>query len=426
MEKVLIVTYYWPPAGGPGVQRWLKFATYLPEFGFHPVVYIPKNAFYPIRDESLLTQIPKNISLIAQPIREPYGLAARIFGRKARRLSSGIISSKKPSLTERFMLWVRGNFYIPDGRKHWVKPSVQYLSRIMRDEGIKTVITSGPPHSLHLIGLGLQDQVGVRWIADFRDPWTTIGYHKDLRLLPWAQKKHERLEKYVLQRADLVLVTSRHTRDEFAQKTGQPIRVITNGHDLETVQEVKLDQAFTISHIGSLLSGRNPGGLWTVLAECVREIPGFAEDLEIHLVGVVGEEVLSSAKAAGLASHLKHLPYVSHAKAIALQRQSQLLMLAEIDSPETRAIIPGKLFEYMASRRPILAIGPDDWEVAGMIREHNLGQVFSHNDREGMRKAVQRWYEQYKAGTLLPTDADVLRFSRRSLTGVLAQLLRSQ
>ena len=426
MEKVLIVTYYWPPAGGPGVQRWLKFVTYLPEFGIHPIVYIPKNAHYPIRDESLLTEIPKNISLITQPIREPYGMANRIFGKKARRLSSGIISSKKPSLPERLMLWVRGNFYIPDGRKRWVKPSINYLQQIVRQEGIKTMITSGPPHSLHLIGMGLQDRVGVRWIADFRDPWTTIGYHKDLRLMPWAARKHERLEKKVLQQADLILTTSKHTRDEFAEKTYQPIRVITNGHDLEVLNDSKLDQAFTISHIGSLLSGRNPVHLWEVLADCVREIPGFSDDLEIHLVGVVGEEIINSIKNAGLEAQLRHLPYVSHPKAVDLQRQSQLLLLSEIDSPETRAIIPGKFFEYMASRRPILAIGPENWEVAGMMREHKLGAVFTHKDRHGMRKVIQRWYEQYKAGTLEPTDADVAGFSRRSLTGDLAQLLWAQ
>ena len=426
MEKVLIVTYYWPPAGGPGVQRWLKFATYLPEFGIHPIVYIPKNAHYPIRDESLLTEIPKNISLIAQPIREPYGPANRVFGKKASRLSSGIIPTKNPSLAERFMLWVRGNFYIPDGRKYWVKPSINYLKQIVRQEGIKTVITTGPPHSLHLIGMGLQDKVGVRWIADFRDPWTTIGYHKELRLMPWAAKKHERLEQKVLQQADLILTTSKHTRDEFAKKTYQPIRVITNGHDLEFLSETKLDQAFTLSHIGSLLSGRNPKILWDVLADCCREIPGFADDLEIHLVGVVGEEIIASIKKAGLASQLRHLPYVSHPKAVALQRQSQLLLLSEIDSPETRAIIPGKFFEYMASRRPILALGPDNWEVAGMMREHKLGAVFGHSDRQGMRKVIQRWYEQYKAGTLEPTTADVAGFSRRSLTGDLAQLLWAQ
>ena len=425
MEKVLIVTYYWPPAGGPGVQRWLKFATYLPEFGFHPIVYVPRNAHYPIRDESLLTEIPKDISLIAQPIREPYRLAARIFGSKASRLSSGIISSKKPSLHERFLLWVRGNFYIPDGRKHWVKPSVKYLTQIIRSEGIKTVITSGPPHSLHLIGMGLQEKVGVRWITDFRDPWTTIGYHNELRLMPWAKKKHLRLEKEVLQQADLILTTSKHTREEFALKTMQPIRVITNGHDLEIGQDIQLDQAFTLSHIGSMLSGRNPVRLWEVLAECVREIPGFADDLEIHLVGVVGEEIISSIKKAGLEAQLRHLPYVSHPKAVALQQRSQLLLLTEIDSPETRAIIPGKFFEYMASCRPILAIGPEDWEVAGMIREHNLGAVFQHTDRQGMRTVIQRWYEEYKAGTLQPTNADVAGFSRRSLTGDLAQLLWS-
>ena len=423
MEKVLIVTYYWPPAGGPGVQRWLKFATYLPEFGYHPVVYIPKNAQYPIRDESLLIEIPNNISLVTLPIREPYGLAARLFGRRASRLSSGIISSKKPPLWERFLLWVRGNFYIPDGRKNWVKPSVNYLSRVIREEGIKTVITTGPPHSLHLIGLNLQDRVGVRWIADFRDPWTTIGYHKDLQLMPWARRRHESLEKKVLQMADLILVTSQHTRQEFSQKTLQPIEVLTNGHDLVGEPSDELDTAFSISHIGSLLSGRNPKALWEVLAACIKDIPGFSEELEIKLVGVVGDEIIESIREAGLFDHLIHIPYVSHPEAVRLQQKSQLLLLTEIDSPETQAIIPGKFFEYMAARRPILAIGPDNWEVADMIRQLYLGDVFLHNDAERMQETIAHWYAAYKAGTLQPTDADVDGYSRRSLTGDLAKLL---
>ncbi len=247
MKKVLIVTYYWPPAGGPGVQRWLKFSTYLPSHGIHPVVYTPKNAQYPIRDESLLTEIPKDITLLSQPIREPYGLANKLFGKKSKRLSSGIIKSKNPSVLERFLLWVRGNFYIPDGRKNWVKPSVKYLTEIIRTEGIDTVITTGPPHSLHLIGLGLQASTAIRWIADFRDPWTTIGYHGDLRLGNRAKRKHKALESQVLNAADHLIVTSGATQAEFQQKTQQPVSLITNGHDLDIQEETTLDTQFTIS-----------------------------------------------------------------------------------------------------------------------------------------------------------------------------------
>jgi len=424
MKKVLIVTYYWPPAGGPGVQRWLKFATYLPSHGIHPVIYTPKNAQYPIRDESLLTEIPKDITLISQHIREPYALANKLFGKKSKRLSSGIIKSKNPSVLERFLLWVRGNFYIPDGRKNWVKPSVKYLTEIIRTEGIETVITTGPPHSLHLIGLGLQASTGIRWIADFRDPWTTIGYHGDLRLGNRAKRKHKALESQVLNAADHLIVTSGATQAEFQQKTPQPVSLITNGHDLGIQEETTLDTQFTISHIGSLLSGRNPKNLWKALSECAGEIPGFREDLEIHLTGVVGEEILESLRACGLDSYCKHLPYVSHTKAVALQRRSQLLLLAEIDSEQTRAIVPGKLFEYMASRRPVLGIGPEGWEAADMIRKHALGAVFTHSDQAELKAQLTRWYEEFKAGTLQSTKADVMAYSRKALTAKLASLLQ--
>lgn len=196
LKKTLIITYYWPPAGGPGVQRWLKFVKYLPEFGIEPIVYCPENPNYPIRDESLVNEIPKNITILKQPINEPYGLASLFSKGKSKSISSGVIpKAKKQSWIEKTMLYVRGNYFIPDARKNWVKPSVDFLSVYIKEQHIETIITTGPPHSLHLIGLQLKEKLGVKWLADFRDPWTTIGYHKDLKLTASSKAKHLDLEK---------------------------------------------------------------------------------------------------------------------------------------------------------------------------------------------------------------------------------------
>ena len=191
MKKVLIITYYWPPAGGPGVQRWLKFAKYLPEFGIKPVIYCPENPNYPIIDHSLLKEIPEDITIVKRPIKEPYQVAGWFSKKDTKTISSGVIPERsKQSLIQKLLLYVRGNFFIPDSRKSWVQPSVDFLSTYLKEQSINTVITTCPPHSMHLIGLHLKQKLGVNWLADFRDPWTTIGYHKELKLRPDSQQKH--------------------------------------------------------------------------------------------------------------------------------------------------------------------------------------------------------------------------------------------
>ena len=182
-KKLLIITYYWPPAGGPGVQRWLKFVKYLPDFNVQPIVYIPENPTYPIIDRGLESEVSEKAVILKHKIFEPYGLASFFGKNKTKKISSGIIpNQKKQSFLEKTLLWVRGNIFIPDARFLWVKPSVKYLKKYIQENNIDTIVTSGPPHSLHLIGLQLKQELGVTWLADFRDPWTTIGYHKALKL----------------------------------------------------------------------------------------------------------------------------------------------------------------------------------------------------------------------------------------------------
>ena len=265
MKKVLIITYYWPPAGGPGVQRWLKFVKYLRDFEIEPIVYIPENPNYPLQDASLEKEIPKDIKILSHKISEPYKFAELLSSKKTKRISSGVIQTKNQSLLEKLMLWVRGNFFIPDARKNWVGPSISYLSDILEKENIDTIVTTGPPHSVHLIGDGLKQKFDLRWVADFRDPWTSIGYHKKLKLTKSSQQKHKQLENQVLNNADQIVVTSETTKLEFKSITKKPISVITNGHDSEYSGGSNLEDHFTITHIGSLLTGRNPQNLWKVL-----------------------------------------------------------------------------------------------------------------------------------------------------------------
>ncbi|WP_421824975.1 glycosyltransferase [Flagellimonas oceanensis] len=422
MRKILVIAYYWPPAGGPGVQRWLKFTKYLPEFGLEPIVYVPENPSYPLVDEKLVAEVPPSIKVLKQPIKEPYAWASLLSKKKTKTISSGIIKEKNPSFIEKVLLWIRGNFFIPDARKLWVRPSISYLAKVIAEEGIETIITTGPPHSLHLIGLGLKKKYHIQWIADFRDPWTSIGYHKKLRLTEYARLKHKALEKGVLLKADKIVVTSNTTKTEFEAITPKSIKVITNGFD-EELSPTELDSKFTVSHIGSLLTGRNPLGFWQALQELIAENEVFGKALKVQLAGVVGEEVLHSIKDFGLDAHVEQLGYLSHDKVLETQQKSQVLLLLEIDSEETQGIIPGKLFEYLNAKRPILAIGPKGWEAGAMVEEHHAGTMCLHTEVAHIKRVLLKAFHQYENGTLVCNSEGVEQYHRKALTESLAKFI---
>lgn len=423
-KKLLIITYYFPPAGGPGVQRWLKFVKYLPEFDIQPIVYVPENPTYPIIDEGLVSQISDKVIVLKNKIWEPYQLASIFSKKKTKKISSGIFPhQKKQTFLDKTFLWVRGNLFIPDARVFWVKPSVAYLEKYIKENNIDTIVTSGPPHSLHLIGLELKEKLNVKWFADFRDPWTTIGYHKALRLSNYAAKKHKSLEYKVLNSADTIIVTSKTTKTEFEAITDRPISVITNGYDIENVEKQTLDSKFTLAHIGSFLSDRNPKFLWECLVELVHEIPDFKSHLEIKLIGAVSQEVLDSIQDFNLNSYLNLLGYVSHHEAIAHQKKSQVLLLIEINSEDTKSIIPGKLFEYMVSNRPIIAIGPQGSDFADIIKETNTGVFFDYSEKAKLKSVILDFYNQFLEGKLQANGVGLQQYSRKNLTKQLAQLI---
>ncbi len=422
-KKVLIVTYYWPPAGGPGVQRWLYFAKYLLEFEIQPVVFVPKNPDYPIGDSSLEKEISEQIEIIRYPILEPYALAKRFSKKSTEDMSKGVFpKSENQSLLQKGLLWVRGNCFVPDARVLWVKPATLFLKKYIQENHIGTVITTGPPHSVHLIGLGLKKSLGVKWMADFRDPWTSIGYHSKLKLNRAAVKKHLKLEQQVLDTCDVVLTTSKGTQEHFLEKTNNTVKVVTNGYEpAEKNVPVILDLKFTISHIGSLLSDRNPKILWEVLGELVREEKKFANQFKLQLAGVVSEEVLKAIDENGLTPYLDNKGYVDHSEALEMQKSSQLLLLIEIDSEETKQIIPGKLFEYLKANRPILGLAPKGSEVASIIETSGSGVVFNYDQKEDVKTHLYNSFRLFEKSLLkVSNTSGIEKYTRRSLTGQLA------
>ncbi len=425
LERILIVSYYWPPAGGPGVQRWLKFAKYLPDFGYEPIIYTPENPNYPLVDEELVKEIPEGIKVLKQPIKEPYRIASLFSKNKSKSLSAGIIpQARKQSLLDKVLLWIRGNFFIPDARIGWVAPSVSYLKKYIQEYNINTVITTGPPHSMHLIGCQLKEQLNIKWIADFRDPWTTIGYHKELKLTKKSIEKHIALESRVLTTADEIIVTSKSTKKEFAALTTKPITVITNGYDVEYVGRITRDEKFSLAHIGSFLSNRNPRVLWKAIVELRKENKEFKEAFQLKLIGKISQEIQDVIAEFHLEECTLNLGYVSHHEALIEQRKSQVLLLVEIDSEDTKAIIPGKLFEYMAAERPILAIGPDEADFFEIIKETNTGKIALYDEKDRIKEILLDYFEKYQKQELKVYGMGLQYFSRKKLTEKLAQILK--
>ncbi|MEN8816395.1 MAG: glycosyltransferase family 4 protein [Nonlabens sp.] len=424
-KPVLIISYYWPPAGGPGVQRWLKFAKYLPDHGYEVTVVIPENPDYPVLDQSLKKEIPKNVSIIKARITEPSRMAGKLSRKRTKNLQRGILK-KKASFLERALVWTRGNLFIPDARVGWKQHVLRAVELFLSENPECTVITTGPPHSVHLIGLELKHLVpSIKWLADFRDPWTTIGYHKDLKLGDRAQKKHEKLEQKVLNTADLLIVTSPHTGKEFQSKTSKPLQLITNGYDIKPNSNLKQpDGKFVLAHIGTLLSDRDPQLLWESLQELCKEIKGFANDLELQLAGNVSEDILDSIEKYNLSNRLANKGYLSHDQSIELMFKAQVLLLIEIDSEETKAILPGKIFEYFASRRPIIALGPKGADIELLITDTHSGEFYNHQQKMALKKQIIHLYDLYKKGVNDGNSNDLIeRYQRSHLTQILAKTI---
>ncbi len=425
-RKVFIVSYYWPPAGGQGVQRWLKFATYLPSLGFDVTVIIPENPDYPVIDKSLEKEIPQEVEIIKVPIAEPSRWASKLSRKRTKNLQQGIIEKQKPGTLQQIMLWLRGNLFIPDARVGWKKAVVKRMSTEIKQNSNAILITTGPPHSVHLAGMDLKSRhSSLKWVADFRDPWTTIGYHKDLRLGKRAAARHKELESQVLQAADEIIVTSHPTKTEFKALTTKPIHVITNGYDVQVNKsESQPDGAFSLAHVGTLLSDRNPIVLWESLQELCVENPRFSASLEIVLAGKVSPSIVESLKLYDLYDRVVEMGYLPHDQSYELMKNAQALLLIEIDTAETKAIIPGKLFEYLASRRPIVAIGPAGGDIATIIKDTATGSFFTYHEKTAIKNEIMRLYDLFEQGdNNIVGNELITNYTRESLTIRLANII---
>ena len=429
MKRVLIITYYWPPSGGSGVQRWLKMSKYLPEYGWQPVIYTPEDGEYPILDPSLEKDVAPEAEVIRRPIVEPYTLYKKFIGvKKEETIKVGFASDKKKNgWKENLAVWIRGNLFIPDARCWWVKPSARCLRDYLKSHPVDAIISTGPPHSMHLIAMKLKEELNIPWIADFRDPWTEIDFYDELHLTRWADRKQHRLEREVLTQADKVVTVGWDWAKGLGRLGNRNVRVIQNGYDWDcnpSEKRAHLSDSFSITHLGVIGPARNAPKLWEALSETKNEIEGFGKALKIRLVGQVDQSVVENLDACGLMENTELITHVPHDQVKSIQDSSQVLLLLVNNAPNAKGILTGKLYEYLASRRPILAIGPEDGDAARLLAETNAGQVAGFQNKARMKEVVKGLFERFLKHDLPDTaNAGIERYSRKALAGDYAVLL---
>ncbi len=427
----MIITYYWPPSGGGGVQRWLKFVKYLRDFGWEPVIYTPENPSFDMKDPSLMKDIPEGIFVMKRKIWEPFEIYKKLLGSgKKKKLKQGVVNDQNSqSFLTKLSIWVRGNLFIPDARKYWVNPSIRFLKNYLNREPVDVVISTGPPHSMHLIALGLKKWKGnLKWVADFRDPWSEWDILPELRTTASSMRKHKNLEHQVLTNADLVLTVSRSLAESLSKIGNRDIKVITNGFDQEDVPDISSAESidkFRISHVGLLNELRDPELLWQALEELCEEVPDFASHLEICLAGAVSEFVIEKlSENESLSSCLNYKEYIPHSEVFDTYARSSVLLLLVNETPNAQWILPGKVFEYITVGRPILSLGRKGIDVEEVLMNCGHTSFFEYSDKEGIKNFIHKTFEQYRSGNSPNMRLQgVDQYSRKILTKVLAEQL---
>ena len=429
MKRVLIITYYWPPSGGGGVMRWLKMSKYLPEFGWKPIIYTPSNPDSSVMDNSLVAEIHPEIEEIKTPIWEPYDFYRKITGtKKNTKFKAGYISEASAgSWKNKLSVFIRGNFLIPDPRKFWIRPSIRFLSKYLKKNPVDLIISTGPPHSMHLIALGLKRKFNIPWVADFRDPWTQIDFYSKLRLTKWADNKHRNLEKKVLSDADYVVTVSPNCAADLEKITDKKVELIYNGYDPEdfNFDNASLDSSFTITHFGSFNKDRNPNYFWEALGELSKSNSQFNKLLRIQLIGQTDISVINSIKENDLGKNLILVDHLPHKEGLIRISQSQILLLPINDAPNVKGILTGKMFEYLAIQRPILAIGPTDADFAKIIKETQSGVAINFDDINKMKEILSDYFDKYKKGKLSVESGAYEKYSRKNLTEKFISLIET-
>jgi glycosyltransferase involved in cell wall biosynthesis len=423
-RTALLITYYWPPAGGAGVHRWLRMSQFFKENGVDLHIYCPKDATWPLIDEQLNDEVSTELTIVRRKIFEPH----RFLGKSSNpNRGAGLTHSKKKGLVQRFIIWVRGNLFIPDSRVFWICPSTRFLSKYLRaNPEIDTVISTGPPHSMHLIARRLKKKFPhLKWTADFRDPWTEIDFYHELLPGKWADRRHHRLEKAVLTEADLLVTVSNACAEGLSRIVNKKVEVVTNGFIFPEFdpRSIRLDEKFTIAHFGSMPASRNPDALWKAIEQLLSGDKEFEKHLEVKLIGSVDFSIREQLKQKGLSTYISFIPSVAHSESIGMQRKSQLLLLVANNSGNTKGILTGKFFEYLGAKRPILAIGENDSDLEVAMSNTEAGYFADNKATEEIVSYLEERFQLFIEGKNYHQAKNLEVYSSRSLAKKFIELL---
>ncbi len=433
MKKVLIITCQWPPTSGGGALRWLKLCKYLPDFGWEPVVYTPEKPDEIHGDESLNRDVLPGQVVVKLPFRKPSGISVILTG--ALGGSSGgsrggtdqilYLDRDDRTWSQNALVWTRSNLIIPDSFASWIEPSIEFLAEYLTYNPVDAMVSSGPPHSTHLIARGVKQRLDLPWIADFRSPWTRIVYDDRFLLTNWARKKHESMERSVIEKAEVVVDTAPTSTRKLSVAGAGRVETITDGYDPGEVRRTRIlpTGKFRINHTGTLSPDRNHRVLWEALRAISKSVIGFQGELEIELVGRVNPSVTSMAARYGFGSNLLEVGYVEHAEAVDRMSSSHILLLLINRAAHNQGFVPTTLYEYLAAGRPILMIGPRGGDAENILAKTGAGRAVSVDDFHDTKTVIADWYQMHKDRELQWDSTGIETYSWRNLTERMAALL---
>ena len=418
MKKVLIITYYWPPAGGPGVQRILKFVKYLPEFGWEPVILTVRNGEYPAIDESLVNEIPAGLKVHKTKALEPFSFYKKITGSKGNIPTHVLSKSTGEKFSQRLMRWIRANIFIPDARIGWIPCIVKEGMKIIEKEKPDLIFSSSPPHSLQLGAKNLAKKSGLKWVADFRDPWTDGFWQKYLPRTGYAARKDALHEKEVLTDSDFVITVSNSIMKLFETKADNKYAVIPNGYDetdFKEIEKIKSDK-FRITYTGSLRLSQIPKKFFLALKKIKEQ--GLSDNFEINFIGTLHPDAVKLIGDFGIKDMIKIIGYRPHNEVLKYTVNSEMLLLTIPDTENSEGILTGKLFEYIGSGNFILGFGPEDGDASKIINELQCGVMLNYSLNPA--ELILSKYNDWEIGNgLYVSSPGKEKYTRKNLTAEL-------
>ncbi|MBN2668409.1 MAG: glycosyl transferase family 1 [Bacteroidales bacterium] len=425
MKKVLIISYYWPPSGNVGVLRNLKFVKYLRAFGWEPIVVVPQNADYAQIDPNLEKDIPEGVKVIRLPIVEPFGLFRLFTGRKqADKTNPVYVRQNNAGLLDQLSIWARGNLFIPDARFLWIKPTVKYLTKYLKDYPVDAILTDGPPHTNTVIGQQLSEKTDIPWLADFQDPWTQVDYYKMLKIGKRADRKHRRLEQATFKTAKKITIASPTWKKELEQIGASNVDVVYYGYDetdFENLTVKPSTEEFVISHAGVLGIDRQPDTFLKAIAELLDENEAFKKSLKLRFAGVVDYTIKETIASLGLNDYFEDLGFIHRKEALKLMLTSHVLLLPVNKADNAKGRLPGKIYEYLRAGNPILSLGPKGSDVEVILRNTGNGKNFEYDDYASLKTFILECFNK----TFTPKSKDIESFSNYKQTQKLAGFLNA-